>query len=241
MSLTAIWGPPGSGKTSLAIDLAYALSKGGSSVCLISPEPFSEMSALLNIKITKQQSIEAAYHAIGNLKQTVLKVDGLLFVLAAPYYTDAFEAEASLSDVKALLEETEATFDCVIVDCPAHGHNTLAAWSMNQADTVLLLTGFRSASGLWNRAYQRAIKAMDGKTVPVCLQGDSGFDYRALCRLEELNPTIWVPFVLDAEAVRRMRRTLYDSGGKVGKAYNAAIDELCIVARKEADHEHQFV
>jgi molybdopterin-guanine dinucleotide biosynthesis protein len=241
MSITAIWGPPGSGKTSLAIDLAFALSRNGLSVCLISPEPFSEMSALLNIKITKQQSIEAAYQATVNLKQTVLKVDGLLFVLAAPYYTDAFEAEASLSNMKSLLEEAEATFDCVIVDCPAHGHNTLAAWAMNQANTVVLLTGFRSASGLWNRAYQRAIKAMEGKTVPVCLQGDSGFDYRALCRLEELNPAIWVPFYPDAEAVRRMRRTLYDSGGKVGKTYNAAIDELCNEARKEADHEHQFV
>ncbi len=241
MSLTAIWGPPGSGKTSLAIDLAYALSKGGNSVCLISPEPFSEMSALLGIKISKQQSIEAAFQATVNLKQTVLKVDGLLFVLAAPYYTDAFDAEASLSDVKSLLEETEATFDCVIVDCPAHTHNTLAAWALNRADTVLLLTGFRSASGLWNRAYQRAIKLLESRAVPVCVQGDGSFDYRALCRLEELNPAIWIPFYPDAEAVRRMRRTLYDSGGKVGKAYNAAIDELCNEVRKEADHEHQFV
>lgn len=241
MSITAIWGPPGSGKTSLAIDLAYALSKGGNSVCLISPEPFSEMSALLSLKITKQQSIDAAYHAIGNLKQTVCKVEGLLFVLAAPYYADAFEGDASLSEVKNLIGETKATFDCVIVDCPAHTHNSFAAWALNQADTVLLLTGFRSSSGMWNRAYQRAIRVFEDKTIPVCVQGDSSFDYRALNRLIELNPSIWVPYYPEADAARRMRRTLYDSGGKLGKTYNAAIDEICNEVRKEADREYQFV
>ncbi len=238
MSVTAIWGPPCSGKTSLAIDLSYALSKGGNSVCLISPEPFSEMSALLSIKITKQQSIDSAYHAIGNLKQTVCKVDGLLFVLAEPYFTDAFETEASLNDVKSLLEETEATFDCVIVDCPAHTHNTLAACALNRADTVILLTGYRSASGLWNRAFLRAIQALESKTIPVCVQGDSNFDYRSLHRLVELEPVVWIPHYPDADAGRRVRRTLYDSGGKAGRAYNAAIDDLCSKLRQGELHEH---
>ena len=241
MSLAAIWGPPGSGKTTLAIDLAIALSKSGNSVCLISPEPFSEMSTLLNIKITKQQSIEAAYRATGNLKQIVCKVDGLLFVLAAPYYTDAFDETASASEVKNLLDEARGTFDSVIVDCPAHTHNAMAAWALNMADTVLLLTGFRSSSGLWNRAYQRAIKELDGKAVAVCVQGSDSFDYRALHRLIELTPAVWVPFYPDAEPVRRIRRSLYDSGGKVGKSYNAAIDEICAELRKEDDREYQFV
>jgi MinD superfamily P-loop ATPase len=241
MAVTAIWGPPGSGKTTLALDLAFALSRSGSMVCLISPEPYSELSALLNIKITKQQSIDAAYHATGNLKQTVYQVDGLLFVLAAPYYTDAFDEEASGSDVKGLLAETAATFECVIVDCPSHTHNTMAAWALNQADAVLLLTGFRSSAGLWNRAYQRAIRALDEKTVPVCIQGSDSFDYRALHRLINLTPRVWVPYYPDAESAQRLRRTLYDSGGKVGKTYNSAIDELCMLARKEGEREYQFI
>lgn len=241
MRLTAIWGPPGSGKTSLAIDLAFALSKSGNTVCLISPEPFSELSAILGIKITKQQSIDAAYHATANLKQTVCKVDGLLFVLAAPYYADAFEGDASLTDVKNLLEETRATFDCVIVDCPSHTNNTVAASAMNLADNVILLSGFRASAGVWNRAYIRAIKALEDKIIPVCLQGDSSFDYRGLNRLIEQEPSIWIPYFPEADTARRMKRTLYDYGGKIGKAYNAAIDELCSEVRRETDREYQFV
>lgn len=241
MSITAIWGPPGSGKTSLAIDLAFALAKNGNSVCLISPEAYSEISALLGVKIPKQQSLDAAYHATGNIKQTVFKVDGLLFVLAAPYYADAFETNASVSDVKNLLEEAEASFDRVIVDCPAHTHNSLSAWAINRAETLLLLTGFRASSGLWNRAYQKAVKALEAKTIPVCVQGDGGMDYRGLCRLEELSPQIWVPYYPDADLARRMRRTLYGSGGKAGKSYSAAVEELCKALLKEAEHEYKFV
>ena len=36
MSIIAIWGPPNSGKTTLAVDLAFALAGNGSSVCMVS-------------------------------------------------------------------------------------------------------------------------------------------------------------------------------------------------------------
>ncbi len=240
MAITAIWGPPCSGKTSLSIDLAFAIAKSGKSVCLVSPEPYSEMSALLNVKLMKPKSLEAAYHASGNLKQTVYQVDGLLFLLAASYYSDAFEQDVSGAEVKTLLQELEVSFEYVIVDCPSHTFNALAAWALNRAKAVFLLTGFRSSSGLWNRAYQRAIRALEGKTIPVCLQGSGSFDYRTLNRLTELTPEVWVPYYPDADSVRQMRRTLYDTGGKAGKQYNAAIEEV-YGAIKEAEHEHQFL
>jgi cellulose biosynthesis protein BcsQ len=75
-------GTAGSGKTSLAIDLAYALSKGGNSGALF------PRSVQRNVRTAGYQDLKAAEHrgrfqATVNLKQTVLKVDGLLFVLAA--------------------------------------------------------------------------------------------------------------------------------------------------------------
>ncbi len=232
MAITAIWGPPCSGKTTLATDLAFAISKRGRSVCLVSPEPYSEMSAILNIRITDAQSIQAAQHLVGNLKQTVCQADGLLFVLAAASDADAFESEITGNDARSILTSADAAFDSVLVDCPPRADNTMAAWGLNLAQSVLLLTGFRNSAGFWHRAYSRAIQSFSDKALPICVQGNDGMDYRSLNRMIELVPRVWVPYYPAADNVRQMRRTLYDSGGKVGKTYNAAIDEIC-AAMKE--------
>jgi MinD-like ATPase involved in chromosome partitioning or flagellar assembly len=53
MGICAIWGAPRSGKTTLSVNLAYAVSRGEQSVCLISPASYSELSALLCVTIPK--------------------------------------------------------------------------------------------------------------------------------------------------------------------------------------------
>lgn len=227
MGITAVWGPPRSGKSTLAIDLAFALSRHGQSVCLISPELFSELSARLNINITKQKSLFAAYRSSGNPKQTVCPVDDLLFVLAAPTYTDAFSEDVTGPEAKALFAQTVPMFDFVLVDCPSHTGSAIAAWALNQADTVVLLTGFSSSAGLWHNAYRRATEAVAQRSLPVCVQGSDSFDYRSLHSLIHTDPAVWLPNYPDAETVQALRRTLYDSGGKTGRTYSAAVDEIC--------------
>ncbi len=234
MPITAIWGPPNSGKTTLAIDLAYAISRRGKTVCLISPEPFSELSQIFSVKLIKPQGIEMAYHVPGSLKQAVFQIDSLLFILAAQYFTDAFGDSESLPEVKSLLSEASVTFEHVIVDCPSTANNTMAAWAINQATSVLLLTGFCSTAAAWYQAFNRAIGAFPMKAIPICVQGSDSFDYRGLSSVlsnnnsgVKISPKVWVPFFPGAEAVQRQRRTLYDYSGKVGKAYTAAIDEIC--------------
>ena len=64
MSINAVWGPPHSGKTTLAIDLAYALSQKGQSVCLISPELYSELSARIKINVVRYKA-QAHIHVWG--------------------------------------------------------------------------------------------------------------------------------------------------------------------------------
>jgi len=111
MSIFSVWGPPNSGKTTLAIDLAYALAQRDHSVCLISNEQYGELVARLDINISEAQSLPMAYKAKGSLKQIVYKVNDLLFVLAVSSVYDAFRDESSSEGARTILEQAITMFD----------------------------------------------------------------------------------------------------------------------------------
>lgn len=159
MGINAVWGPPQSGKTTMAIDLAFALSRGGQSVLLISPELYSELAARLNIRIEPEKSLVAAYKNKESLKQIVHTVDDLLYALAVPFDNDAFGEDVSEEVARAVIEQANNLFDVVIVDCPAHTGSALAAWALSRAEIVFMMSGAHSAAVMWNNAFRRAVDA----------------------------------------------------------------------------------
>lgn len=230
MSITAVWGPPHSGKTTVAIDLAHALADSGSSVLLLSPELYSELSARLNIQIARERSLAAVQKNTDVLKQVVHKLDDLLFVLAAPHDNDAFAEWLSPSAAKVLLEQAASDFDAVIVDCPSRAEDSLAAWAMRDAEHVLMMSGASSGASLWVSAYARAVNAVEDKTLHICAQVKETFNYTMLHELLDVTPEVWLPFLPDAD----QQAVLYRCGGKTGKAYARGIDEICrLIAGKE--------
>ena len=227
MAIYAVWGPPQSGKTTVAIDLAFALSQSGQSVLIISPEPYSELSARLSVQIKKEQSLSALSGGIASLKKSVMQVDSLLYVLAVPYDYDVFDGDMSSAAAKDMLEQAAVMFDAVIVDCPSSACSVIAAWAINTADALLLLMGARSAAVLWNGSFRRAIDTAKGRTIHICNQTSKGFDYHALCSVLKLEPDIRLPYFPEADVTQESRRCLYGASGKTGKAYSEQIDELC--------------
>ena len=90
MGIVAVWGPPNSGKTTLAIDLAYAATRYGRSVCLISPEPYGELGARMGLNIPPDRSLLGVSKGEASLEQTALRVSDLLLILGAGSNEDAF-------------------------------------------------------------------------------------------------------------------------------------------------------
>lgn len=226
MGIYAIWGPPQAGKTTLAVNLAYAVSRGDKSVCLISPVAYSELSALLGVKIPKEQSLYAALRGGAGIRQTVFKADELLFLLAAPVTADAFDDDYSGEQVKSLLELARITFDLVLVDCPTEPNNLFAAWSLNRADKVMLTLGGHPSCVLWHGAYQKALQAMAGKTVYVGSEVVFDFDYSAMYGLLNCTPKVGIPYIREAPLLQNDGRLLFGLSGRKGRMYRQNLNKL---------------
>ncbi len=233
MSIYAVWGPPHSGKTTLAIDMAFSFSQRGQSVLLISTELHSELSANLNVQIRKEKSLAAVTEGNVSVKQVVQQVDNLLFVLAVPYDNDVFDGDISSNTARELMEQAKSLFDVVIVDCQSGACSIIAAWALHQADRIVMLTGACSSAALWDLSYRRAIRTGSGKLLYVCDQVASDFDYRALCGCIHATPSVWLPYYPDARMTQETRRTLYGSNSKVGKDYVQKVDALCELLKEE--------
>ena len=227
MSIIAIWGPPNSGKTTLAVDLAFALAGNGSSVCLISPEPYSELGAMLEQSIRPEHSLTAAQKNAGPPERIAVRVGEGLFLLSVASDADAFAEDLGGDSARNVLERAAEAFDAVLVDCPAATDNAVSAWALQLSESVLILSGCRSASALWFSAYRRVIGTLGAKGIPVCLEAGGSFHYKGLLQMINMTPAVWVPYVPGAEEIQAERKTLYGIGGRSGKAYTSAIDALC--------------
>lgn len=225
MRIYAIWGAPQTGKTTLAVNLAYAVSRGDQSVCLISPVAYSELSAILGIKIPEENSLGAALRG-APLRQTVFKADELFYVLAAPSTASALDGDYSGEQVRTLLELARLTFDVVLVDCLSETNDLFSAWALNRADKVLLCAGGHVSGVLWHRANKKALQAAQGKTVYVGSEIIPGLDYAAMYKLLKCTPDIKIPYIREAPLFQNERRFLFSLSGKRGRAYAGAINKL---------------
>ncbi len=237
MGIVAVWGPPNSGKTTLTIDLAHALTRYGRSVCLISPESYGELGARLGMNIPPERSLLNISKGEGALEQSALRLSELLFLLSAGSVQDAFGEEPGSAAARRLLERAEASFDLVLTDCPAAMDNAVSAWALKLAKRVVLLSGCRSASGTWYASCGRAMENLGGKAVPVCLEVSPAMDYPSLLKLENMTPAVWVPHYPNAEEAQGEKKTLYESGGRLGRAYTESIDALCAILLEEGGEE----
>lgn len=226
MSIYAIWGAPQSGKTTLALNLSYGISRGDKTVCLISPVEYSELSALLGVKIPEEQSLRAALKGRAGIRQTMFRVDELFYVLAMPVSADAFDSDYSDEQIKRLLDLARLTFDFVLVDCPSQPDNLIAAWSLNKADQVLLCVGGPVFCVMWHRANRKALRAVRDKTVCVGSEVTQALDSANLYKLLGCTPEIRIPYVKETALLQSEGRFLFGQSGRKGRAYSKAISQL---------------
>jgi len=226
MSICAIWGAPQSGKTTLAVNLAHAISGSGKSVLLISTADNSELSAVFGTNISDRQCLKAAIEGRESIKHTAHKISELLFILAPSSAAEALDENYSGEQAKTLLTLAKAAYDVVLVDCQSQTSNTLSAWALSKADKILMCAGGRLSNILWYAAHERAIAALERKSIHVSTETAQFFDYAKMHENMGFKPVAALPFIIDAAFLQNEKKLIYNHQGKKGKKYADAIDNL---------------
>ncbi len=191
MAIYSIWGMKGVGKTTLSLNLGEKLSES-KSVLLISPQPYSELSAKLGKKIPTEQSLQTAIRS-GNLKQSVYKKDELFYILSAPSDHDSFDDGYSSDQVKSMLALAQNTFDVVLIDCPTEMDNLVSAWGMAMSCKVLFCMGGKYEGTLWQQSVKKVVKALHRKTIYLGMEQDAPFDFDFMYNYLEQKPHYRIP------------------------------------------------
>jgi len=222
-NMIAVWGAPGSGKTTLAVNLAACLSQKNTVLLISSNLWFPEIQLHFGQVVKAQNSISGLQQGEHELYELFTPVRGNanLQLLTLPddhsqLFGDYLDGQLAAS----LFQQIDKyRFDQVIVDGSAAPNNPLSTIALNQAETVLHTVAPTIGGLFWFRAMQplREALRLDAKTKYIANQPDGNRLY------DGVEPDFELPFVEGMERYAGQGKTAF--AGKQ-KKYSKAIREI---------------
>lgn len=135
----ALWGANGSGKTTTAVNLAFAIAQRNFTVGLISSNVYyGEIQTLCGCNIPEERGI---YHALmsGETKNMFVQAGKTsVFVLSVPDKFDAMQLTTiSAKSVKDMLDDAAFRFDYLVIDGDTELNNPISSIGMTEADMII--------------------------------------------------------------------------------------------------------
>lgn len=228
--ISAVWGSPQSCKTSVAAELAVALSQADSTVCLISSVDFSEMPLRFGVKIPPEQSISAAYQIPRqNIRSCVCEVSPNLFLLAPAAADSALSLICTGRQAEELLKAANAMFGNVIVDCTSWTPNALTGTAVSLCDYLLLTISSKTSAYPWHMTNRQYLNKLRSRSHIIMCKTSETYDYEQL--LQNIGcgePEIVLPYMKEyTDYANSGQLILKDaSKGKAARKYQNAMGHL---------------
>lgn len=152
--IIAIWGSPGSGKTTLAVNLAAILAEEGALTCLVSSNDHGELQSFFGHAIPKEKGIKAALDGKRNVRESLVEVRPNLFLLEPAIGTEAhYTSAGTMSQAQTVFSSLRDQFTYVILDCVSHaGVSAFIGQGLAEADHVLVCVPHRASAATWHIA-----------------------------------------------------------------------------------------
>ena len=191
--ILAIWGGKHSGKTTLAVNLACALSERGMLTGIISSNLiYGELQTFFGQTVPKGKGLFKALGAenpnIGELFTACGESKNLFFLSAPTRYSGLLSDNVGLEDAERMLNAASLVFDVLIVDGSADVNSPVSSVGLWLADTVLTLHKPSISAQMWLTAVSDFVRELNlgEKQKHILLSPNGAFDektYRDLTRL----------------------------------------------------------
>lgn len=227
--ISVFWGCPHSGKTTLAVESALALSASGKSVCLISAEDFAEIGLRFGRVVPSANSITLAVKDPKSLRSTVMKIDDNLMLLSPSATDSAIGLIFGKSQATGILKTADAIFDEVIIDATTWKSNAFTGEGIALAKNIFVPIPGQVITIPWMISNQDIFKKKADSVVFIRNESALKFDYEAMFRgLKGIVPAITVPYMPGITEMQNDGQPIWTNGSadKNSKAYRKAIRSI---------------
>lgn len=237
--MIAVWGAPGGGKTTLAVNMATVLADSGYMTCLVSGTDHGELQAFFGTSIPKGKGLYAAISNGRNVRESLTQARPNLCILELDTGGDSFDIASITPDqVQHMLSDLRDQFSYVVVDCTSHKESTFTGVGLAESDKVIVAIPHRVSAATWHIANTQMLEAVAGKTIYVDVNTREGG-----CDMDQLLSSMGLPdcdFKLNcvdaAYLCENTGRPIVTTSGRAEKKYRAAVLNLVkFILKKEKD------
>ena len=228
--IVTVWGANGSGKTTVAVNLAAALADRDLMVGIISSKlTYGELQSVFGKRVEPEKGIYKAISNGCNTKNMFEATDNPnLFILSTPNVFDGMLLTAISADtVKDLIEDSTIRFDYIIIDGSEELNNPVSSIGLTMSNKIVRVYKVCAKDCIWHKAMENLTDLIHirSKTITVINGYDKSCDKMAFLSGLDTKPDFELPFVANCPTLTNSGKLIYNSK-LVNAHYKKTIQKL---------------
>lgn len=214
--IITVWGANGSGKTTVAANLAAALADRDFMVGIITSKLYyGELQSLFGKRVETDKGIYRAISTGGNTKNMFEATDNPnLFILSPPNDFDGMLLTAiSAETIKDLIKDSAIRFDYIIIDGSEELNNPVSSIGLTMSNKIIRVYKVCAKDCIWHKAMENLTDLLHikDKTITVINAYDKSCDKLAFLNVLDTRPDFELPFVSDCSTLTNSGRLIYNN------------------------------
>ena len=228
--IITVWGANGSGKTTVAVNLAAALADRDFMVGIISSKlSYGEIQSMFGKRIEPDKGI---YKAISNGCNTKNMFEATnnpnLFILSPPNVFDGLLLTAiSEETIKDLIADSTIRFDYIIIDGSEELNNPVSSIGLTMSNKIVRVYKVSAKDCIWHKAMENMTNLLHlrEKTITVINGYDKTCDKLAFFSSLDVKYDFELPYVSNCAVYANSGKLIYNSKLSNGQ-YKKTIQKL---------------